>query len=389
MERNDEHGPQGPPMSKSASRRWARRAMLSALAGGGLTAAGLGGALSGAQAAGTPATTGAGEETPPGGGVITTTTTTSAPSSGQPSSSEPTTTTSTVTESTTSSAPVPTSSAPAPATQPAPATPGGGEAAAPKIVALRKQQSAPGKRGRKGSKAGGKLGNTGKGTTPGGGQTGGVGANGKGVAGGAGGPTTLPPGAPNGVAPPPLAVAGQAGTLASLLGQSAVSAQALSYYRIPLFLLPIYQAAGIQYGIPWQILAAINEVETNYGTDLNVSTAGAVGWMQFMPTTWMQYGVDALGAGYADPYNPVDAIFAAARYLHAAGASTNLHTAILAYNHSEAYVSSVLLRAKLIAAYPQPVIATLTGLTQGSLPVAGARLAQDPSAPPPPLPHAT
>ena len=91
-------------------------------------------------------------------------------------------------------------------------------------------------------------------------------------------------------------------------------------YRIPLFLLPIYQAAGIQYGVPWQVLAAINEVETNYGNDLSVSTAGAVGWMQFMPETWLQYGVDALGAGYADPYNPVDAIFAAARYLHAAGA---------------------------------------------------------------------
>ena len=42
--------------------------------------------------------------------------------------------------------------------------------------------------------------------------------------------------------------------------------------------------------MPWQILAAINEIETNYGTDLSVSTAGAVGWMQFMPATWLQYG---------------------------------------------------------------------------------------------------
>ena len=90
--------------------------------------------------------------------------------------------------------------------------------------------------------------------------------------------------------------------------------------------------------MPWQILAAINEVETDYGRDLSVSRAGAEGWMQFEPSTWLQYGVDALDAGYADPYNPVDAIFAAARYLHAAGAAKNLHTAILAYNHSEAYV---------------------------------------------------
>ncbi|HXQ00708.1 MAG TPA: lytic murein transglycosylase, partial [Solirubrobacteraceae bacterium] len=122
------------------------------------------------------------------------------------------------------------------------------------------------------------------------------------------------------------------------------------------------------------VLAAINEVETNFGTDLSVSTAGAIGWMQFMPETWLQYGVDAVNAGYADPYNPVDAIFAAARYLHAAGASTNLRGAILAYNHSEAYVESVLLRARLFASYPPSVIATLTGLTEGSMPVVGAQL---------------
>ena len=120
-------------------------------------------------------------------------------------------------------------------------------------------------------------------------------------------------------------IAAQAEALAAELAGSAASTQALSFYRIPLFLLPIYQAAAVQYGVPWQILAAINEIETNYGTDQSVSTAGAVGWMQFMPATWIQYGVDALNAGYADPYNPVDAIFAAARYLRAAGAATDLH----------------------------------------------------------------
>ena len=64
-------------------------------------------------------------------------------------------------------------------------------------------------------------------------------------------------------------------------------------FRIPPFLLPIYQAAGIEYGVRWEILAAINEIETDYGRNLNVSTAGAVGWMQFMPSTWKRYGVDA------------------------------------------------------------------------------------------------
>ena len=57
-------------------------------------------------------------------------------------------------------------------------------------------------------------------------------------------------------------------------------------FRVPLFLLPIYQAAGIQYGIRWEVLAAINEIETDYGRNLNVSSAGAVGWMQFIPSTW-------------------------------------------------------------------------------------------------------
>jgi hypothetical protein len=187
------------------------------------------------------------------------------------------------------------------------------------------------------------------------------------------------PTGPNNVAGSPQAVA-QAGALAALLATSDASAQALSFYRIPLFLLPIYKAAAVQYGVPWQILAAVNEIETNYGADQSVSSAGAVGWMQFMPSTWLQYGVDALNAGYADPYSPVDAIFAAARYLRAAGAATDLHGAILAYNHSEEYVSSVLLRAKLISTYPKAVIAALTGLVDGRLPVTGKQLAWSPAA---------
>ena len=47
-------------------------------------------------------------------------------------------------------------------------------------------------------------------------------------------------------------------------------------FRIPPFLLPIYQAAGIQYSVPWQVLAAINEIETDYGRNLSVSSAGAI-----------------------------------------------------------------------------------------------------------------
>jgi membrane-bound lytic murein transglycosylase B len=71
-------------------------------------------------------------------------------------------------------------------------------------------------------------------------------------------------------------------------------------FQIPPFLLPIYQAAGIEYDVPWQILAAINEIETDYGRNLSVSSAGAVGWMQFLPSTWKRYAVDANGDGVAD-----------------------------------------------------------------------------------------
>ncbi len=149
-------------------------------------------------------------------------------------------------------------------------------------------------------------------------------------------------------------------------------------FQIPPFLLPIYQAAGIQYDVPWQVLAAINEIETDYGRNLSVSTAGAVGWMQFLPSTWKRYAVDANGDGVADPYNPADAIFTAARYLHAAGASQNISQAIFAYNHAGWYVQSVLLRAQLIGGVPKAMIGALTGLVEGHFPVAApAKYADD------------
>ena len=149
-------------------------------------------------------------------------------------------------------------------------------------------------------------------------------------------------------------------------------------FRIPPFLLPIYQAAGIQYGVRWEVLAAINEIETDYGRNLNISSAGALGWMQFMPPTWKAYGTDANRDGRKDPFNPVDAIFAAARYLKAAGAEDDLRRAIFAYNHADWYVESVLMRARLIGGLPTDLVGSLSGLTQGHFPVfARARYADD------------
>jgi murein DD-endopeptidase MepM/ murein hydrolase activator NlpD len=129
------------------------------------------------------------------------------------------------------------------------------------------------------------------------------------------------------------------------------------------------------------VLAAINEIETDYGRNLNVSTAGAVGWMQFLPSSWKLYGVDANRDGRKDPYNPVDAIFAAARYLKAAGAEKDLRDAVFAYNHADWYVDSVLMRARLIGGLPADLVGSLSGLTQGHFPVdAKARYADGLSA---------
>jgi len=115
-------------------------------------------------------------------------------------------------------------------------------------------------------------------------------------------------------------------------------------------LRPIWQAAGLAYGIPWSVLAAINEVETGFGRNLGPSSAGAVGWMQFLPSTWARWGLDANGDGVADPNDPTDAIFSAARYLAACGGQVDIAAAVYCYNHSQAYVAEVLSLAARYAA---------------------------------------
>lgn len=114
--------------------------------------------------------------------------------------------------------------------------------------------------------------------------------------------------------------------------------------QVPKELIPIYRSAATKYklgeeGPAW--LAAINSVETDFGKNMSVSTAGAQGWMQFMPATWTTYGVDANGDGTKDPKNPNDAIYAAANYLKASGAPKDWHRAVFAYNHADWYVKMV------------------------------------------------
>ena len=183
------------------------------------------------------------------------------------------------------------------------------------------------------------------------------------------GGTSTPANTPNNThAPKPSALTPP---LPSALGSSlgGVPDFFIANFPLPPFLLPIYQAAGKAYGIPWQVLAAINEVETDYGRDLSISSAGAEGWMQFLPASWAQYGVDANGDGFADPYNPADAIFAAARYLKAAGGSHHIREAIFAYNHSQSYVASVMLRAQLLGGTPPRLLSSIADLAEARFPV--------------------
>jgi soluble lytic murein transglycosylase-like protein len=133
------------------------------------------------------------------------------------------------------------------------------------------------------------------------------------------------------------------GTKADLAGPPRPKAGALPS------LVALYRAAGYRYGVDWRILAAINRVETNFGSNTHTSSAGAVGWMQFLPSTWRRWGVDASGDGVADPMNPADAIYSAARYLEAAGIHRDVRRAIWAYNPLASYVNQVL---AIAAAFP-------------------------------------
>ncbi len=98
-------------------------------------------------------------------------------------------------------------------------------------------------------------------------------------------------------------------------------------------------------GLSWTVLAAIGQVESGHGRHLGPSSAGALGPMQFLPSTWAAYGVDGDKDGRADIMNPFDAVPSSAAYLCRFGANKGpqgLYDAIFAYNHADWYVRKVL-----------------------------------------------
>lgn len=128
-----------------------------------------------------------------------------------------------------------------------------------------------------------------------------------------------------------------------------IGVSALARAEIPPLYLRLYIAAAQRYGIDWAILAGIGKVECDHGRDPSPSctregaenAAGAGGPMQFLASTWAEYGVTADGNGHPDRWNPADAIYSAANYLRASGAPGDYRAAIYAYNHAWWYVEEV------------------------------------------------
>jgi cell wall-associated NlpC family hydrolase len=148
--------------------------------------------------------------------------------------------------------------------------------------------------------------------------------------------------------------------VASLLGGGAAAPGGAATAAIPAEMLRLYQrAAAACPGLPWTVLAAIGTVESGNGTsDLpgvhsGANWAGAEGPMQFLPATFAAYErpVPPGGARPPSPYDPVDAVYAAARDLcaHGAAGGSDLAGAVFAFNHDTRYVSQVLALARTYA----------------------------------------
>ncbi|MDA8072056.1 MAG: NlpC/P60 family protein [Actinomycetota bacterium] len=169
-----------------------------------------------------------------------------------------------------------------------------------------------------------------------------------------------------------LLAAGAGAGIASLLGGGDTAPSASATTAIPPAMLALYQQAATTCpGLPWTVLAAIGTIESDNGqstlpgVQAGLNFAGvAMGPMQFEPATFAAYGepVPPGGANPPSPYDPVDAVYAAARMLCANGAANgaNLNQAIFDYNHATWYVSEVLSLAQTYGQTQAQTVATGT-----------------------------
>ena len=142
-----------------------------------------------------------------------------------------------------------------------------------------------------------------------------------------------------------------AGVLLGAAGgsQAPCGAGSLASDRVPAELVPLFEDASARYDLGQKgpsVLAALTDVESGFGKNMGPSTAGAMGWTQFLPATWRRFGVDADGDARRDPMSAPDAIHAAARYLRHLGAPADWRRALFGYNHADWYVDRVLRRAR-------------------------------------------
>ena len=136
-----------------------------------------------------------------------------------------------------------------------------------------------------------------------------------------------------------LALAFSVSTLMTALGATVPGHEVAdaNTEEIPSDHLAVMRAAASETcGVPWQVIAAIAKVESDFGRNMATSSAGAIGYGQFLPSSWAAYG------NGGDPYDYRDAIPAIARYLCAHGAPGDLRRAVWAYNHLDSYVDMVL-----------------------------------------------
>jgi cell wall-associated NlpC family hydrolase len=172
-----------------------------------------------------------------------------------------------------------------------------------------------------------------------------------------------------------LLAAGAGAGIASLLGGGAATPSATATTNIPAGMLALYQQAATTCpGLPWTVLAAIGTVESDNGQSTlpgiqsGANSAGAEGDMQELASTFAEYDtpVPPGGANPPSPYDPVDAVYAAARMLCANGAANgaNLNQAIFDYNHATWYVNEVL---DLAQSYGQTEAQTVATGTAGGI----------------------
>jgi cell wall-associated NlpC family hydrolase len=172
-----------------------------------------------------------------------------------------------------------------------------------------------------------------------------------------------------------LLAAGAGAGITSLLGGGDTSPSATGTAAIPPAMLALYQEAAVTCpGLPWTVLAAIGTIESDNGTSTlpgvsaGQNAAGAMGPMQMLGPTFAAYDtpVPPGGASPPSPYDPTDAVYAAARMLCANGAANgaDLSAAVFVYNHASWYVAEVL---DLAQSYGQSQAQTVAAGTAGGI----------------------